>query len=78
MRKAISKAIYVKNLVVWTLISVVCLISFGVYMTEFVKGLGSEEEIFWPGVSILGVLILAVTFFAVTRVVKYVRRVREG
>jgi hypothetical protein len=73
MKKAISTAICLKNIVIWALIDTACLLALGTFVRLYLESLAKGEEIFLPGV---GALFAAVTLFFIygaTRVVKHVR-----
>jgi hypothetical protein len=77
MKKTIRKTLFVKNLVQWAVVAAGCLLALGVFAKNFVADQHAGQEIFLPSVLVLTLAVAALFIFAVTRVVKYARRMRE-
>jgi hypothetical protein len=73
MRKAISKAIFIKNIVFYSVLSCVGVIALATIAKELLQSVAAGEEIFIPGIAALILAVLLVLLFAVTRVIKYTR-----
>jgi hypothetical protein len=76
MKKGIAKAIYIKNVVVWVAISCCCIVAFGTFANKFFEDLSAGNEIFIPGVSILVAVVVGLLIFSITRIIKYINRLR--
>ena len=76
MKKDISKVIYIKNVVVWVVISCCCIVAVGTFVKKFFEDVSAGNEIFLPGVSILVSVVLGILVFGITRVIKYINRLR--
>ena len=77
MKKAISKAICIKNISICTVISSCCILAIGTFIKLFFESLSTGEEIFIPGVLALGLAILVILVFSVTRVIKQIYIFRQ-
>jgi FtsH-binding integral membrane protein len=78
MKKGISTVIYIKNVVIWVIITCFCVIAMVVFAREFFKDLSAGREIFLPGVVVLVGAVLCLLVFSVTRVKKYIKYLRQG
>jgi hypothetical protein len=76
VRNTIAKAIYIKNIVTFTVVSCLGIVALVTLGKELAASLSAGEEIFIPGVALLILAVLLVFLFAVTRVIKYVRLCR--
>jgi hypothetical protein len=76
MKNGIAKVIFVKNILIWGIISICCIIALGTFIQRTYEGFSSGEEIFLPGILILGIVILGLLVFSITRVIKYINRVK--
>jgi hypothetical protein len=66
MKKGISKAIYIKNVAVWVVISCCCIVAAGTFVKKFFEDLSAGNEIFLPGVIILAAAVLGLLVFSIT------------
>jgi hypothetical protein len=78
MKKGIANAIYVKNIAVWVVISCCCIVAAGAFVKSFFDDFSAGNEIFLPGVLILAAAIVGLSAFSVTRVIKYINRIRQN
>jgi membrane protein YdbS with pleckstrin-like domain len=76
MKKSISKAIYIKNVAVWVVISCCCIVAVGTFVKKFYEDVSAGNEIFLPGVIILVAAVLGLLVFSITRIIKYINRLR--
>jgi hypothetical protein len=78
MKKVIKSAVYIKNIMIWTVISFCCIVAIVTFAKKSFENLSGEDEIFWPGISILGLAIFGLLFFSITRIVKYIKRIKQN
>jgi hypothetical protein len=76
MKKGIAKAIYIKNAVVWGAISCCCIVAVATFVRKFFEDLTAGVEIFLPGVIVLVAAVVGLLVFSITRVIKYINRLR--
>jgi hypothetical protein len=76
LRNGISKAIYVKNIVIWGVIGLGCILAIGIFSKNFFESMAAGEEVFIPGVLVLVIAVLGLLVFSITRVIKYINRMR--
>jgi uncharacterized membrane protein len=77
VRKAVSKMICIKNFVIWAVISLCCILAIGNFIKLFINDISEGKEIFLPGVIILVIVVSALLFFSITRIIKYVKLIRS-
>jgi hypothetical protein len=77
MRKAVSKIICIKNFVIWAVISLCCILAIGNFIKLFINDISEGKEIFFPGVIILVIIVSALLFFGITRIIKYIKLIRS-
>ena len=77
MKKTITALICVKNSITWGIISICCLIALGVLVKLAIASISAGEKIFWPGVGILALAVIALLIFGITRVMKYIRLMKN-
>lgn len=78
MRKGIENIIYIKNAVLWTVIICCCVIAMGTFVKSFYEDLSAGKEIFLPGAVILAAAVLGLLALGVTRIIKYINRLRQN
>jgi hypothetical protein len=66
-----------KNFVVWTVISLCCILAIGNFVKLFIDDISEGKEIFLPGVIILVVAVSTLLFFGLTRIIKYIKLIRS-
>jgi hypothetical protein len=76
LRNGVAKAIYVKNIVTWSVIGLGCILAIGIFIKNFSESMAAGEEVFIPGVLVLVIAVLGLLGFSVTRVIKYINRMR--
>jgi hypothetical protein len=76
LRNGISKVIYVKNIVIWGVIGLGCILALGIFIKNFFENMATGEEVFIPGVLVLVIAVLGLLVFSITRVIKYINRMR--
>jgi F0F1-type ATP synthase membrane subunit c/vacuolar-type H+-ATPase subunit K len=76
LRNGISKAIYVKNIVIWGVVGLGCILAIGIFLKNFFESMAAGEEVFIPGVLVLVIAVLGLLVFSITRVIKYINRMR--
>jgi len=77
MKKTITAFICIKNSITWGVISICCLIAIGVFVKNTINSISAGEEIFLPGIGILTLVVAAFLIFGITRVIKYIRLLRN-
>jgi hypothetical protein len=77
MKKEIRTFLHVREFITWIVISLCCLIVIVTFVKLSIASLSSEEEIFWPGIAVLFIAVLAFTVYSVSRVWKYFKRMKE-
>jgi hypothetical protein len=77
MKKVLSSFICIKNCVIWTVISLCCVLAIGVFVKNTVEGMSAGEDLFLPGILILTLAVVALLIFGITRVIKYVRLLKK-
>jgi hypothetical protein len=78
MEKGIANIIFIKNIVVWAGISCCCIVAIGTFINKFFSDLSAGKEIFLPGVLVLAAAVLGLSVLSVTRVIKYINRLRQN
>ncbi|MDR0999766.1 MAG: hypothetical protein LBL96_03025 [Clostridiales bacterium] len=76
LRDGVAKAIYVKNIVTWGVVALGCILAMGVFVKSFLEDMAAGKEIFIPGVLVLVIAVLGLLVASITRVVKYVNKIR--
>ncbi len=73
------KFIYVKNIITWTVIFISSLMVLRVFVRNLIRDISNNEKLFTPGVvfAFAFVIVILVLVFSVTRVVKYIKLIRE-
>ena len=77
MKKLISIVIFIKNLVIWAVISLCCVLAIGNFIKMLINDIAEGRKIFLPGVIILAAAVLALLFFGITRVIKYIKLIKS-
>ena len=73
MRTAISKAICIKNIFVWGVISFACIIAIVTFARQFMPDVATGSDIFIPGILVLVGAVILLFIFGITRVIKYIK-----
>ncbi len=77
MKKELTKFICIKNIFLWTIISILACIAVGKFIQNLMIEIATGANFFIPGITALFILILCILIFAVTRVIKYIRLIRN-
>jgi hypothetical protein len=77
MKETIKKGIFVKNIVIWGVIGCCCIIALGVFVKSFIEDKAAGKDIFIPGILVLVVAVSCLLVYSITRVKKYVGRLKE-
>lgn len=72
-----KKGLLIKNLSTWLLLLAMCVIALGKIISLLVADLQAGADPFWPGVAVLFLVIVLLLAFSVTRIIKYIRRIKE-
>ena len=73
MKQMITTVLCVKNLVVFGVLSLMCVIVLDVFFAKLTAALESGTELFIPGITVLFAVVILVLGFSVTRVIKYIK-----
>ena len=73
------KFIFIKNTITWTVIFISSLMVLRVFVRNLIRDISNNEKLFTPGVvfAFAFVIVILVLVFSVTRVVKYIKLIRE-
>lgn len=77
MKKTISKAVCIKNITVFSFVTLTCVLVLSVFAVKLMEDLAKGAELFIPGISILFLAAVLVLVFAVSRIVKYIRLLKQ-
>ena len=77
MKKTITAFIYIRDCIIWGVISICCLIAIGIFVKNTIISISAGEKIFLPGVGILTLAVVALLIFGITRVIKYIRLLKK-
>lgn len=77
MKKTISKAVCIKNITVFSFVTLTCVLVLSVFAVKLMEDLAEGVELFIPGISVLFLAAVLVLVFAVCRVVKYIRLLKQ-
>ncbi len=75
--KIISKAVCIKNITVFSFVTLTCVLVLGVFVVKLMEDIAEGAELFIPGITVLFVAAIFVLVFAVSRVVKYIRLLKQ-
>ena len=76
MKEGIKKFIFLKELITWGVIGFCCIVAIKTFIEKTFEDMAAGKEIFWPGILILVVAVLSLLVFSITRVIKYIKRLR--
>ncbi len=76
MKKIITKAVCIKNIITWTVISLLCVLVLIVFVKKLIEGLTNNTELFIPGISLLFAVAILFLIFGITRIIKYIRLIK--
>jgi len=76
MKESVKKFIFIKNLIVWGIISLCCIVAIGTFIKLFIEDRAAGKDIFLPGVLVLTIVVLGLLAFSITRVIKYIKRLK--
>lgn len=77
MKNIVKKSVITYNIILWTILSLLGLIALGKYLQLFINDLSNDADIFIPGIIILVSVTLLLEFFFITRVIKYVKLIKN-
>ncbi len=77
MKKTISKAVCIKNITVFSFVTLTCVLVLSVFAVKLMEDLAEGAELFIPGIGVLFLAAVLVLVFAVSRVVKYIRLLKQ-
>ena len=77
MKKTIGSVICLKNIFIWAMISLGCLIAFGTSIRNLLELIAKGEEIFLPGIAVFFAVVILFSAYSVTRVIKHVKLLKE-
>lgn len=75
--EAITKAVCVKSIATFAVISALCVIALGVFVKKMAEDLANQEELFIPGIIGLFAGVIVVLIFSVTRIAKNAGLIKE-
>ncbi|MGF6905808.1 hypothetical protein [Fusobacterium sp. PH5-44] len=78
MKNIVKKSVITYNIILWTIFSLLGLIAIGKYFQLFLNDLSNKADIFIPGVVILVAITLLLEFFFITRVIKYIKLMKNN
>jgi cytochrome c oxidase subunit IV len=73
LKKVISQAICIKNIVIWAVVTSCCFVAIGTFIKSLFEDLSAGKEIFLPGVLVLVFAVLCVLVFSITRIRKHIK-----
>ncbi|MGL4666922.1 MAG: hypothetical protein ACRCWR_03220, partial [Saezia sp.] len=71
------KIIIAKDIATWSLFALMGMIGFGKYVSLCIADLYAGEDMFIPGVVVMGAGIALLLAFFITRVIKHVKKFKE-
>ncbi len=77
MKKMLSKAGCIYNITVFSLVTLTCMLVLGVFVVKLMEDLAEGAELFIPGISVLFLAAILVLLFAVSRIIKYIRLLKQ-
>lgn len=77
MKKTISKAVCIKNITVFSFVTLTCVLVLSVFAVKLMEDLAEGAELFIPGITVLFAVVILVFIFSVTRIVKYIRLLKR-
>ena len=77
IKKMIGSTICLKNIFIWMMISLGCLIALGTSIRNLLELIAKGEEIFLPGIAAFFAVVILFSAYSVTRVVKHVKLLKE-
>ncbi len=77
MQQAIAKAVCIKNIIVFSFFSFMCVIALSTVVSQIFQYIKNGEEIFIPGIAVLILAVLLGMLFGITRVIKYIKLLKN-
>lgn len=77
MRKIITKVRCINNITVFSFLTLTCMLVLGVFVMKLVEDIAKGAELFMPGIAVLFVGGILVLLFSITRIIKYIRLLKQ-
>ncbi len=78
MKRMITKANCINNITVFSLVTLTCILVTGVFVVKLLEDMEEGAALFIPGIIALFAGVLLVLIFSITRIIKYIRLLKQN
>lgn len=78
MKRMITKANCINNITVFSLVTLTCILVTGVFVVKLMEDMEEGTALFIPGIIALFAGVLLVLIFSITRIIKYIRLLKQN